>query len=184
MDLELDSEAGTVELGRWLGAMLRGGDVLALVGPLGAGKTTLVRAIAGAMGIDARLVSSPTFVIVNEYPGGDGPDLVHVDAYRLGSADELETVGWDRVLHRADAAVVVEWADRIAESLPGSDRLGRVQIEATGRTSRRVRLEIPSAWSDRATRPLPARSCGCLTRRQNTEAPDDAQRTRRGDSMG
>src|SRR5262245_47994123 len=90
------SEAETLLLGGALGSLLRGGDVVLLDGPLGAGKTTLVRAVAAGMGLDTGAVASPTFVVVHEY----GDRLVHVDAYRLGSAEDLDSLGWDRLISR------------------------------------------------------------------------------------
>jgi tRNA threonylcarbamoyladenosine biosynthesis protein TsaE len=110
----------TARVGGAVGALLRAGDVLALHGDLGAGKTNLVRGIAAGMGLDERQVSSPTFVIVNEYTARAsdaraepvGP-LLHVDAYRLSGPDDLDSVGWERVMD-GTAAVAVEWAERIA----------------------------------------------------------------------
>ncbi|VAX42296.1 tRNA threonylcarbamoyladenosine biosynthesis protein TsaE, partial [hydrothermal vent metagenome] len=92
LDFASNSLAETDALGCALAGILQPGDTLALLGDLGTGKTTLVRAIATARGIDPALVSSPTFVIVNEYPSPrqTDPPLVHVDAYRLTSADDLD----------------------------------------------------------------------------------------------
>ncbi|NLT77283.1 MAG: tRNA (adenosine(37)-N6)-threonylcarbamoyltransferase complex ATPase subunit type 1 TsaE, partial [Planctomycetes bacterium] len=84
-----DSAEQTMALGRTLGGRLRGGEVLAIVGPLGSGKTHLIKGIAeGAGAPDAREVNSPTFVLVNEYAGR--LDLYHIDAYRLDSVAEFE----------------------------------------------------------------------------------------------
>lgn len=107
----------TFEAGRRLGACLdaQGGSV-ALVGPLGAGKTVFVRGLAAGLGVDTRLVASPTFVIVNEYPSARRP-LVHVDLYRVADASELEATGFLDWL-APGAVVAVEWADRIPEALP------------------------------------------------------------------
>ncbi len=109
------------------------GLLLALVGPLGAGKTAFVKGLADGLGVDPALVSSPTFVIVNHYPAAcgdpDGPapaGLAHVDLYRLESEAELEDVGF-RDLLGPGAVVAVEWADRLPEALP-DDRL-EVRIE-------------------------------------------------------
>jgi tRNA threonylcarbamoyladenosine biosynthesis protein TsaE len=136
----------TAALGRAIGGVLRPGDIVGLDGPLGAGKTELVRWIGAALGVDRSLVSSPTFVMVNEYPLGDGGELVHVDAYRLGSTEELDTLGWDR-LTDGSAIIVIEWAERIAEALPAS--CGRIRIDPVGETEREFVMDLPEAWASR-----------------------------------
>lgn len=149
LDFELGTLGATEALGRALGGVLAAGDVVALEGDLGAGKTTLVRTIAAARGIDPGMVSSPTFVIVNEYPGaapGD-PPLVHVDAYRLTSEDDLEPLGWDR-LADGSGVLLIEWAERIARALPGEATV-RLAIRATGEESRAVTLNAPEGWRSR-----------------------------------
>jgi tRNA threonylcarbamoyladenosine biosynthesis protein TsaE len=118
----LDSFAGTREvasstameqLGRAFGEVLRAGDLVVLTGPLGAGKTTLVRGIAAGLGVRGP-VQSPTFVIARTHPSlVGGPPLVHVDAYRLGSALELD----DLDLDLDGSVVVVEWGRGMAEGL-------------------------------------------------------------------
>jgi len=151
LDFELNSLTDTAALGAALALVLEAGDVLALEGDLGAGKTTLVRSIARARSIDPALVTSPTFVIVNEYEParpGDAP-LVHVDAYRLTSTDDLEPLGWDRLADGA-AVLLIEWAERIAPALP-RDLTARLTIRATGEESRAVSLEAPDEWSARAS---------------------------------
>jgi tRNA threonylcarbamoyladenosine biosynthesis protein TsaE len=128
----------TMAIGRAIGSGLRGGDVLGLVGPLGAGKTQLVKGIAAGLGAaDLRKVTSPTFVLVNEYQGR--LLLFHVDAYRLAGGRELEAIGFDELCSREGAAVVVEWADRVADLLP--ERRLQVRIEVTGPTQRRLTFQ-------------------------------------------
>lgn len=149
LEFELNSLEATGALGGALAGVLRAGDFVALVGDLGAGKTTLVRSVAAARGIAPGMVSSPTFVIVNEYPAaraGDAP-VVHVDAYRLHSEDDLEPLGWDR-LADGSGVVLLEWAERIAGAL-APDRTARLSIRATGEESRGVSLEMPEAWRGR-----------------------------------
>ncbi|MEC9373298.1 MAG: tRNA (adenosine(37)-N6)-threonylcarbamoyltransferase complex ATPase subunit type 1 TsaE, partial [Planctomycetota bacterium] len=92
--IETASEEETVALGARLGELLRAGDVVGLDGELGAGKTRLVRGIATGMGAPREMVHSPTYVLMNEYPTERGCALVHVDAYRLRGADDLESTGW------------------------------------------------------------------------------------------
>ncbi len=107
------------ELGRAIGA---DGVVIALVGPLGAGKTVFVKGLAEGLGLDPRRVSSPTFVIAQQYPLSEGPDVLHhVDLYRLEAEQELEDLGFDDLL-APGAVLAVEWADRFPAVL-GRDRL-------------------------------------------------------------
>jgi tRNA threonylcarbamoyladenosine biosynthesis protein TsaE len=145
-------ERQTAALGEALGALLRPGDVLGLDGPLGAGKTTLTRSIAAGMGLDPRRVSSPTFVVVNEYEPttpGAAPGLAHVDAYRLAGPDELDAVDWDRLVDPASgAAIVVEWAERIADALPAA-KTGRIRIEPEGERTRRMEILLPRRFTQR-----------------------------------
>ncbi|MEZ6319155.1 MAG: tRNA (adenosine(37)-N6)-threonylcarbamoyltransferase complex ATPase subunit type 1 TsaE [Phycisphaerales bacterium] len=144
---ESESVERTGEIARDVALVVRAGDVIRLDGPMGAGKTTFVRALAGAMGADVSLVSSPTFVLVNEYPTKGGrPDLVHMDCYRMSGADELDDLGWDRILS-SGAAVVIEWAERIGAGLPAS--VARVAIEPTGETDRVFTIEVPDSWDER-----------------------------------
>ena len=122
MSVERDVVWATSEdtraFGRRLGALLDGGDVLVLTGDLGAGKTTLTQGIAEGLGVRGP-ITSPTFVIARVHPSlVGGPALVHVDAYRLGSALELDDLDLDADL---DASVtVVEWGAGLAEQLSES----------------------------------------------------------------
>jgi tRNA threonylcarbamoyladenosine biosynthesis protein TsaE len=111
--------AETQAVGEALAAAIRPGQVVALRGDLGAGKTTFVQGLARGMGVRSR-VSSPTFVLVNEYTGADGVRLAHVDTYRLGALvlDEAEGMGLEELLEDRDTVVAIEWADRVAELLP------------------------------------------------------------------
>jgi tRNA threonylcarbamoyladenosine biosynthesis protein TsaE len=131
--------------------------VLALVGPLGAGKTLFVQGIAAGLGIDPGQVTSPTFVIAGEYAAPDGQRLHHLDLYRLQSVAELEQAGFLDLLE-AGAVVAIEWADRFVEELP-RDHL-RLEIERLGEgagQARRLRARsggrnadaVLARWSDR-----------------------------------
>ncbi len=123
------SPAQTYRLGYALGRHAQPGQVIALQGDLGAGKTTLTQGIAAGLGIRAR-VTSPTFTLVNEYEGQSGPRLVHIDAYRLGdetgrAVAESATFGLEEILDRevleemnGGAVAVIEWAERVTPLLP------------------------------------------------------------------
>lgn len=123
-------------LGERIGRAATGGDVIGLVGPLGAGKTVLVKGLARGLGIaDDAAVTSPTFTIVNEVRGGRLL-LAHVDLYRLEQAKELEHIGLDELYRRDDVVVAVEWFDRFPDAAPPS-RL-EVTIDVVSESARRV----------------------------------------------
>lgn len=157
MTFETDSPEATHALGCVLGSVLWAGDFLALHGQLGAGKTALVRGIAAGLGLDARAVSSPTFVIASEYtqgePGSAPIPLVHMDAYRLSGEEDLETAGWDAACDGA-GVVAVEWAEKVAGALeraagPARRNLADVTLEATAAESRRITFDAPASWARR-----------------------------------
>jgi len=110
------SEEETVAAGERLGRLLKAGDVVALFGDLGAGKTRFVRGICRALGTD-RNVSSPTFTILHEYHA-PGLAVNHFDFYRIASASELAGIGFAEYLDSDDGICVIEWADRIEPFLP------------------------------------------------------------------
>lgn len=121
--LVLETPERTHEFGRRLGSRLQAGDVVILVGALGAGKTALTKGIAAGMGISTT-VTSPTFVIARWHrPDDGGPQLIHVDAYRLGGPGELD----DLDLEVETSVTVVEWGDGRAEQL-SDDRL-RIELD-------------------------------------------------------
>ncbi len=129
------SEIETCRLGAAIAATLQPGDVLALVGNLGAGKTRLVQAVAEALGVDRRAVTSPTFVLIQEYAGR--LPIYHFDTYRLPDIDAFLEIGAEEFL-AGEGVCLIEWADRVQEILP-SDHL-RIDIAATGPTERRFQL--------------------------------------------
>lgn len=116
MKLELPTVDDTRALGARLGPLLRAGDLVVLTGPLGAGKTALAQGIGAGMGVQGR-VASPTFVIARVHPAGEPgrPALVHVDAYRLGSLDEVDDLDLD--VSAAESVTVVEWGAGLVEQL-------------------------------------------------------------------
>ncbi len=130
---ETTSPEATVALGEALGRCLAGGLAIGLVGPLGAGKTQLVKGIAAGNALDdAHKVTSPTFTLVHEYPGR--LHLYHVDVYRLGGAQDLAAIGFDELI-RPDTVVVIEWADRAASVIP--EEALWIELSDQGRTQRR-----------------------------------------------
>ena len=123
-DLELTLHStgpeATREIGRALGQVAEPGVVVALIGPLGAGKTLFVRGVAEGLGVsDPRLVSSPTFVLIQEYAGRLA--VYHFDTYRLSSVEQFLELGPFEYFE-SDVVCLIEWADQVAECLP-SDRL-------------------------------------------------------------
>ena len=188
LTFSLESLAQTDALGHALALLLEAGDCLALHGDLGAGKTTLVRAIARTMGVDQALVSSPTFVIVNEYPlaPSDPPSsntaqtattLVHVDAYRLTSTEDLDALGWDQ-LDDGSSVLLIEWAQRIADALDPR-RTADLHLTILDEDSRAVALTLPDTWQDRAglaqLRAIASTSANTTAERTATTCPVTGQ---------
>ena len=109
------SSQETFEFGRQFAASLKRGDVLALAGDLGAGKTQFTKGLAAGLGVHEE-VTSPTFTLIHEYPGGRLP-LFHIDLYRLEQEDEVLGIGIDEYLD-SDGVTVIEWADKFAALMP------------------------------------------------------------------
>lgn len=105
----------TERIGEELGKVLSGGETIALCGELGSGKTTFVRGLAKGLGIPPDMVSSPSFLLIQEYPGK--LKLYHVDFYRLDDLQDIELIGI-RELWREDAVVAIEWADKMPQAIP------------------------------------------------------------------
>ncbi len=143
IDITSDSPERTIELGRRVGQQLKGGEIVAVCGPLGSGKTHLIKGIvAGAGGQDPTAVTSPTFVIVNEYAGKR--DIYHIDAYRLGSIEEFEKIGFDDFCHPG-SVVLIEWADKIESALTALDYI-RIEIAHAGKTKRKIHVKNAPAY--------------------------------------
>ena len=133
-----NSPEETIELGRKIGSQLKGGEVIALSGPLGSGKTHLIKGIAtGAGAQDSRSINSPTFVIINEYIGR--LDIFHFDAYRLNSIAEFEMLGFDDFCY-PQSVVLIEWADKIESALGDMDYI-RITLEHRGQSSRTIHIK-------------------------------------------
>lgn len=141
LTLTTHSVEETRELGRRLGTVLKAGDIVALDGDLGAGKTAMTGGIAEGMGIKGR-ISSPTFTIVNEYPGE--LMLYHFDTYRLADEEDFCSSGLDEYFGMGGVCVI-EWSNMIAGLLP--DDAVRIVITGTGDT-RTIEIDAPSDIED------------------------------------
>lgn len=135
LSLDFATEQATADFGRRLAAVLQPGDVIGLIGPLGAGKTRLVKALAAALDVPANLVNSPTFTLIQEYAGR--LPIRHCDAYRLKNPAEFRDLGLDE-LFAADGVALIEWADRVMDELP-DERL-EIRLEPVSLTARRANL--------------------------------------------
>ena len=129
-----DSPERTAAAGAACAQRAQRGDVLALTGDLGAGKTQFVKGFVAAIASTAQ-VTSPTFTLVHEYSGGRLP-VYHFDFYRLASAEELARLGLDEYLF-GDGVCIIEWADRFAQVLPASTRW--ISLEVRTESSRLIR---------------------------------------------
>ena len=132
----------TRELGRCIASQLRRGDIVAIDGDLGAGKTTLVRAMAECMGADPKEIGSPSFGLVHEYALGQVGRIIHLDAYRLSGPEDLLPLGWSDWMLEQDCVVVIEWARRV-DPLPSQLPTVRISMwhVAQGR-------DVEVCWAD------------------------------------
>ncbi|MFT5465361.1 MAG: tRNA threonylcarbamoyladenosine biosynthesis protein TsaE [Verrucomicrobiales bacterium] len=137
----VNSVESTMEVGKTLASELAIGNVIALVGGLGAGKTHLTKGIIAGLGASEE-VTSPTFTLVHEYTSGRLP-AYHFDFYRIDDPNELIAIGWDEYLE-GDGVVIVEWADKFPELLPPSSCWLKIEIES-GETRRITRQNSPSS---------------------------------------
>ncbi len=133
-----EDEEQTLELGRRLGRCLSPGDIVAVRGELGAGKTVLVRGICEGLGLTQR-TRSPSFTFVNRYRGPI--DVYHIDLYRVESLDDLATLGWEEAV-RNDSVALIEWAERLGPLLP--DASIEIDITVTGEDTRRMKFTLHS----------------------------------------
>lgn len=137
----------TEAVGRRLGESVGAGDAVLLTGELAAGKTTLVRGLAAALGADPGEVDSPTFVLVQSYPCRPGSPvhrLHHVDLYRIRRPEELDAIGLEELLSETDAVCAVEWPGGLLERrLPPATPVWRVTLTALDDGSRRIGITPP-----------------------------------------
>ena len=144
-----NSPEETIEIGRKLGCQLKGGEVVAICGALGSGKTHLIKGIVAGTGtLNNRRVTSPSFVIVNEYAvGSPGQlDIYHIDAYRLNSIAEFEMLGFDDYC-RPQSVVLIEWAQKIESALRAIDYI-RIELFHAGESKREIHIENAPEYLD------------------------------------
>ena len=138
IDVTTNSANETVKFGQKFGLQLKGGEVIALYGNLGSGKTHLIKGIVAGLGAEdaANEVTSPTFVLVNEYSGR--LEIYHLDAYRLDSIAQFEQIGFDDYCHPG-SVVLIEWADKVEQALSGINYI-KIELSHLGPTARRIRI--------------------------------------------
>ena len=141
------SEAETFRLGEEFGRSLRAPAVVLLCGDLGSGKTVFARGVCQALGVPARLVRSPSFTLVNEYPGALGP-VYHVDLYRLGGAADVASIGLDELLS-SHGIVLIEWAERLPDPPDGAIE---IHFSHRGEDRREIRIRDPLSTVTQLTR--------------------------------
>jgi len=133
MKLIIGSKTDTKKLAKKISGQLRGGEIIGLIGQLGAGKTTFIQYLAKALGVK-NTVNSPTFNILKIYlarfPNSEIRNLVHVDAYRLRSADELTALGAQEYFERNDTITIIEWADKVKKILPKKAMVINIKIKS------------------------------------------------------
>jgi tRNA threonylcarbamoyladenosine biosynthesis protein TsaE len=138
IDVVSNSPEETIEVGRKVGSQLKGGEVIAICGTLGSGKTHLIKGIASGVGAaESKKVTSPTFVIINEYKGR--LDIYHIDAYRLDSISEFEMIGFDDYC-QPQSVVLIEWADKIESALENIDYI-RAELFHAEKSKRKIHIE-------------------------------------------
>jgi tRNA threonylcarbamoyladenosine biosynthesis protein TsaE len=141
--VDSEHEDRTLSLGKKIGRSLSRGDVVAIRGELGAGKSVIVRGICEGLGI-AQRTRSPSFTFMNRYRGPI--DVYHIDLYRIERMGELATLGWEEVLY-SDAITLIEWADKLGSLLPPASL--EVSIEITGEETRRIALKANAERHER-----------------------------------
>jgi tRNA threonylcarbamoyladenosine biosynthesis protein TsaE len=141
MDMEIitNNEEETGELAREFAGVLGGGEIIALTGELGAGKTAFTKGLALGIGVD-NTVTSPTFVIMKVYPAKklNIRHFVHIDAYRLNSGEDLTAIGAVEYFNRKDSIVIIEWPEKIKDILP--QKYLSITIEHLDENKRKILL--------------------------------------------
>lgn len=128
MNFVTSSPEETVELGKKIGSLLKSGDVIAMQGTLAAGKTTITKGIAAALGVDDT-ITSPTFCLISEYQGK--MPLYHMDVYRLNGAEDFAELGTDEMIY-GNGVSVIEWSEKIMTELPKKTILLKITPQEDG----------------------------------------------------
>ena len=127
-------------LGKKIGKLLKAGNVVALIGNLGAGKTVIAKGLCSGLGVKEDYITSPTYTIINQYDGKI--PVYHIDLYRLKDSSELYNLGWDEYIY-GHGVCVVEWADKAGEML--SEEYLMINIDVTGEKRRKITLQAKGA---------------------------------------
>jgi tRNA threonylcarbamoyladenosine biosynthesis protein TsaE len=142
------SQRHTQDLGEAFAAMLSIGDVIALEGELGAGKTEFVRGVCRHFNVED-IVTSPTFAIINQYDGitsgGSPVKIYHVDLYRIDTPQELSTVGFEEMVHAPDAIKFIEWPDKAGSGLPERRWTVSIETDPANEDARLIHVSSPLA---------------------------------------
>ena len=136
MNFKTTTSEETIKLGEKIGSALKAGDIIAMKGTLGAGKTTITKGIASALGIEDT-ITSPTFCLISEYEGKKLP-LYHMDVYRLDSEEDFLNLGVEEMLY-GDGVCIIEWSEKVMKVLPKKTIILTITPEEDG--SRIIQLE-------------------------------------------
>lgn len=145
LSLVSGSPGETIRIGTAVGSVLEAGDIVALIGDLGTGKTCITSGIARGLGVsEAYFITSPTFTLINEYPGRI--PLYHLDMYRLSGPADLDDMGVEEYVY-GNGVMVIEWAEKMEDRLPGD--AVRIFLEHDGEEKRKIEI---SAECDKKTK--------------------------------
>lgn len=131
----------TIDLAMKFAQTLQGGEIIALHGDLGAGKTTFVKGLAEELRVE-EIITSPTFVVLKDYPAkikGKDIELVHIDAYRSETIEDIKSVGFEDFMNRDDVVMIIEWPEKIAEIL--NENVINIYFEVVDEKTRKIEIK-------------------------------------------
>lgn len=148
MKFTTKNSAQTIKLGKKLAQSFVGGEVIALIGDLGLGKTTFIKGVARGLGVK-KPIRSPSFVLMNSYqiPGKNKLIMYHLDAYRLNSSSDISSLGLDDILGQPKTIVLVEWADRVMNKLWGITQFIKFEFIGKEKRSIEIKFQAPNSKS-------------------------------------